>query len=60
MGEQIVRCRCGRPYRFYGLYCGDQSKCPVCRAREREELEAAEGEYVGTHEQCGPHRLGNS
>ena len=36
MTTQIVKCPiCGRPYKFYAYYCGDQSVCPKCR----EEVE---------------------
>ena len=35
--EQTVKCKiCGKPYKFYMFYAGDQSACPACR-REAED-----------------------
>ena len=31
--SQVVKCNiCGKPYRFFAFYAGDQSACPACRA----------------------------
>lgn len=36
-GGWVVRCQfCGKLYKFYAFYAGDQSACPSCR-REAEE-----------------------
>lgn len=33
MMESTVKCPiCGKPYKTYPMYCGDQSACPECRA----------------------------
>lgn len=33
MTEQTRKCPiCGKPYKVYAMYCGDQSACPACRA----------------------------
>lgn len=37
--EQILRCHCGKPYRVYGNYCGDQSLCPGCRMALEAEVQ---------------------
>lgn len=35
---KTVRCPiCGRPYKVYSHYAGDQSACPICR-EEAEQL----------------------
>jgi len=32
-GKSTIACPiCGRPYKFYSHYAGDQSACPSCRA----------------------------
>jgi NMD protein affecting ribosome stability and mRNA decay len=36
MGGTIKCPICGRPYKWYAHYAGDQSACPACR-REAEE-----------------------
>ena len=47
MNARFVRCTCGRLYKFYSMFVGDQSQCPRCRAaeekeyREQEEQDAA-------------------
>lgn len=38
----ITRCRCGRLYRTYSYYCGDQSRCEKCREALLKELEEQE------------------
>jgi len=37
--EQTVKCKiCGKPYKFYGHYAGDQSACPKCIRQAEKEL----------------------
>lgn len=32
--EKTIKCPiCGRPYKFYPFYVGDQSACPKCVAK---------------------------
>jgi len=32
MTETTMKCRiCGKPYKVYSMYAGDQSACPACR-----------------------------
>ena len=42
--EKILRCSCGRPYEFMNMMVGDQSKCPLCSAKEHRELQEAKRE----------------
>ena len=37
-GEQTVWCRCGKPYKVYSHYAGDQSACPSCRAQAEQNM----------------------
>lgn len=38
MNERTVRCACGRLYKQYAMYAGDQSVCPKCRREAEEEM----------------------
>lgn len=39
MQEQTVKCPiCGTPYLFYPHYAGDQSACPRCREKAKENI----------------------
>jgi len=40
---RTVKCICGRMYKTYMFYCGDQSACPTCRA---EAEKACPKEYT--------------
>ncbi len=56
--EQTVKCPiCGEPYVFYAFYAGDQSACPSCRQRARDNMKQgdfrdfpreSQQEYFGT------------
>jgi len=36
-GEQTIKCSiCGEPYKVYMFYVGDQSACPKCRAKAKQ------------------------
>lgn len=38
--EQTVKCPiCGKPYVTFSHYAGDQSACPDCRAKAREQID---------------------
>lgn len=37
-GTVTVKCGCGRWYRQYPMYVGDQSVCGRCRAQIEEEI----------------------
>jgi len=37
--EQTVKCPiCGKPYKFYPFYAGDQSACPACQAEATKNM----------------------
>lgn len=37
--EQTVKCPiCGRPYKVYDMYMGDQSACPTCREEAKKNM----------------------
>ena len=37
--SKIIKCPvCGRPYRVYMFYAGDQSACPECRKKTEKTL----------------------
>ncbi len=37
MTEKTIKCSvCGDPYVFYAYYVGDQSACPKCREKARD------------------------
>jgi len=42
MNAQFHRCWCGRLYKSYSMFVGDQSQCPRCRAAEEEEYRKQE------------------
>jgi endogenous inhibitor of DNA gyrase (YacG/DUF329 family) len=42
MTEKTVKCPlCGKPYKIYGMYAGDQSACPQCRAAAERLMQGA-------------------
>lgn len=41
--QETVKCLiCGRFYKVYALYCGDQSCCPKCREAKKRAVDAAD------------------
>lgn len=36
--EPTIWCKCGKPYKFYNMYVGDQSVCPKCRAEAEKNM----------------------
>ena len=39
MTEQTIKCPiCGRPYKAYSHYAGDQSACPACRKEAEDDI----------------------
>jgi len=39
MQEFTAQCKiCGKPYKYYPYYAGDQSACPDCRKRAKENM----------------------
>lgn len=36
-GELLARYYCGRLYKQYPMYAGDQSKCELCKSEENKE-----------------------
>lgn len=39
MTETTVKCPiCGKPYKVYNAYYGDQSACPKCREEARKNM----------------------
>jgi len=37
--ENVRECSCGRAYEVYPMFCGDQSRCPQCRADLAKRVE---------------------
>ncbi len=38
--DETVKCRiCGKPYKFFVFYAGDQSACPDCRSAAKRGIE---------------------
>lgn len=37
--EKTIKCPiCGKPYKFYAFYAGDQSVCPKCVAEAEKDI----------------------
>lgn len=52
MIPQTMKCPvCGRPYKVYSHYAGDQTACPECRREAEEDANLSREEYFRKYPQ---------